>query len=197
MKTIITAIAIAAISIFAVEKAMAEDWDKSQHNFKVDMNEFNFEYRAERNSTEDHIQFGYKPMSKLNLQLRYRDNADAEDEYRFRGTYDVYEGEHLYAKQRLEYRHWQNKDDFWRVRPIIGVQKKFSDFKVYAETQLTYNVGKKGEKNDFKLDDGQFKVGVDYKITKDVTLGGFVQRDTDGDFNNKQTFFGTNIKYSF
>ena len=193
MKQLLTAF---VVMLLLPVSAFAEDFDTSQHNLKLRIGEYEIESRQEINSNKDHIQVGRKIGDKANVQLRYVDTDDAE--WRARVTLDVLKFGDFYAKQRVEFRHFQTAKDYWRVRPILGYNIYHTPtLKLFTEYQGSFNFGKDGEDNDFKLDSGQLKIGADYRINTFTTIGPFVQYEHDKDFNKDALFLGTTLKLEF
>ena len=190
LKTIFAILAIA----FLPSLASAEDFKTSQHNFKFKSGAFDGEIRQTLDSDKDHIQLGYT-INDLNIQFRHVDSAN--EEKRVRATYKLFENDNFYFRPRVEFRHFQSSDDYWRIRQIIGVKHKFDNVKVYAEFQPSWNLGKQGSDDDFKMDSGQFKIGSDVKLSDKVSFGPFIQLDTDKHFNKQDMFIGTNLEIKF
>ena len=196
MKQFLTVAFVAALTIVGVEKAFAEDYDTSQHNLKIDMGKWDFESRQTVNSDKDHIQIGRDLTEDINVQLRYTDAEDAET--RIRSTIDVLNVNGFYLKQRIEWRHFENSDDYGRIRPIIGYSNMINPgLKAYIDYQTSFNFDKEGEDNDFKIDAGQVKVGFDYRVHTFMKIGPFIQWEHDNDFDKSNVFLGTNITFEF
>ena len=157
-------IVIALAIMFGSSQAWAEDFETTQINTKIKVGNIDFENRQTSNSDSDHIQLGYT-YEGYNIQLRHVDKEDAET--RIRATKKVLDTEYLYGKARVEYRMFEDADDYFRIRPIIGL--KLYDgvsTKAYIEHQSSFNFDRAGEENDMKMDAGQLKIGVKQRSSR-------------------------------
>jgi len=176
--------------------ANANDFDTSQHNFKLRSGDIGGEVRQERNSAKDHYQLSYYGVDNLILDYRYVDNPN-NVENRIRGTYELYDNGTIFIKPRLEYRHFNEASNYWRLRSIIGVRYNISkDITAWTDTQTSWNFGN-GQENNTKIDTNQARIGIDYSVNSNTSLGTFVQYETDKDWNKTGVFFGTSVSIKF
>ena len=182
------------VVMFSAPAFANEDFDNFQHNLKITHGSWNFENRINTDG-DDHLQFG-KTIEGFNIQLRHTDADNSET--RLRVTKKVFEADRFYIKQRVEYRYFQNSDNYFRVRPIIGLDLRHSPgLGFWTEYQASFNFDKEGADNDAKLDAGQLKVGYDKQLTPFSKITPFVQYDHDEDWDKENIFLGINLSFEF
>jgi len=176
--------------------AIAGDFDTSQHNFKLKQDKVSLEYRETLDSDKDHLQLGYDITDNVTLEYRYVDSADIENRFRIKAKHKW--SEMLTVGTKVEYRKFQDADDYYRLIPIIRLSTgKLVNMEGYVNFEPRFNFGKQGESNDLRVDTTQTKIGFDYNLTDKVTVGPFLQYETDGDFDKTDVFFGTAVSVNF
>ncbi len=183
-------LAILAISLCGF--AYADDFEKSQHNFRLRSGDYGIELREEINSNKDHIQFSYFGLKNTEIRLRYVDNLGSK-EYRPQISYMVYDNKTFFFKPRLDYRHFAGDNpDYFSFRTSFGSFHNLnSNYRAWTEVNPIWDFGQSKE-NDMTLDKAQFRLGVEYMTSK-VRVGPFIQYETNGHFDHTDTFLGTNL----
>lgn len=187
---------ICYLVLVLASSAHASDFDTSQHNFKFKVGDFGAEIRQEANSPKDHVQLSYYGVNNLAIDYRYVDNP-SNSENRIRGTYNLYDNGTFFIRPRVEYRIFETTKDYWRVRSIIGARVSITDkVTTWVDTQLSWNFGD-GQTNNASIDSNQARIGVDYSLSNNTSVGTFVQYETDKDWNKTGVFLGTNFSIKF
>ena len=175
---------------------MAGDFDTSQHNFKIKDNKVSLEYRETLDSDKDHLQLGYDIADNVTLEYRYVDLDNIEN--RFRLNSKLYVSNYLTVGSKLEYRMFQDTDNYYRLIPTFKVVSgNLFNMVGYVNFELRFNFGKQDESNDLGVDATQTKIGFDYNLTDKVIVGPFLQYETDDDLSKTDVFFGTAISVNF
>lgn len=189
-------IPIAIIMLLLPVTAFADDdFEIQQLNFKVKVGNIELENRQELNSDKDHIQLGYS-IGDTTFQFRHTDADNAENRLRF--TTELFKTDYFYGKMRGEYRHFEDTDDYFRIRPILGVYLlNDASHRVRIEYQPSFNFEKENEKNDLQIDSGQVKLAYRKQVHAFAYVEPYIQYDHDGDFDKKQIFLGTSFVINF
>lgn len=196
MFRLITAMLFLSIMSTITTSAYAEDFDTFQGNLKIKWDKWDVESRQSTNSDKDHFQIGFSPVKDVNFQLRHVDRDDAE--WRGRVTINTYSNDYFYAKSRLEYRKFETADDYWRVRPILGLKLYDTpSTKAYVEYQASFNLGREGEDNDFDIDSGQVKLGLKQQVGAFSYIEPFIQYEHNEEFGKTNLFLGTSLVFQF
>jgi len=176
--------------------AIADDFDTSQHNFKLKQDKISLEYRETLDSDKDHLQLGYDISNNVTLEYRYVDADDIENRFRIKALHKW--SDSLTVGSKIEYRSFQDADDHYRFIPIIRLSTgSLHGMNGYVNFEPRFNFGKQGESNDLGVDATQTKVGFDYNLTDTLTVGPFLQYETDGNFDKTDVFFGTAVSVNF
>lgn len=183
---------LAVLAIFLCSQASADDFERSQHNFRVRSGDYGLELREEINSNKDHIQFSYFGVKKTEMRIRYVDNIGLK-EYRPQISYMLYQRNNFFLKPRLDYRHFLgNNPDYFSFRSTFGGDYIISPkYRIWSEVNPIWDFGQ-DKKNDFSLDKAQFRVGVSY-IDSDIKVEPFIQYETTGQLEHTDTFMGTTV----
>ena len=189
-------IVLTVIMCLATTLLLADDFEKSQHNFRVRSGNHGLELREEINSDKDHIQYSYFGVKNTEMRMRYVDNLESK-EYRPQVSYMMYRGQHLFLKPRLDYRYFiGEKPDYFSFRTSFGWDYFLSPkHRLWSEINPIWEFGQ-GRENDFNLDKAQFRLGVDY-VMSDIIVGPFIQYETNNHFERTDTFLGTNVTLKF
>ncbi len=188
-------IVILLFVVFLPSAVMAGDWDKSRHNFRFESRGLTVEVRVEAGNNKAHIQLT-KKINDFELAYRYAESTGLK-EHRGRMTYRRPTNGTLYAYPRLEYRFFEGDvDDYFRFRTAFGVKHRFGKIKAYAEFTPMWKFGR-GQTADLRMDQSQEVIGFEYKFTKPVSFGPFIQLETDNNFNRTGVFAGTNFTVKF
>lgn len=189
MKYILTVLAFVATS------ALAGDYDETQHNASVRVGDWGVGVRAINNSDNDHIELRYSGIKDVDLGFRYVNNpVNVERRYKF--TYNAWSNDNFYVAPRIEYRDFENADNYFRIRPTFGATTALGVAKVYAEFTPMFHVGDT-TRSDFKFATTQTKVGFDVDITKNVRFGPYIQYETDSSFHKTDVQLGTSLAVKF
>lgn len=188
---------VSALALTLLALPAKADFDTSENNWQVKSGRFDFALRTYINKDYVHGQIGVKVYKNLKVSYRYAeidvDNGADISEHRIRAENQVNILSWLYITPRVEYRIFGNDgDNHWRLRPEIGVHHTIDKFYVYAHFSPMWSFGlEEGNKTFTRT---KTKVGVDYMITENVSVGPFYQHDTDGNWNTSNQFIGTNVK---
>jgi len=188
-------ISTAILMLLLPASAFADDFDTQQFNFKFKVGDIEIENRQTLNSDKDHIQLGYS-IGDTTFQFRHTDADNAENRLRF--TTELFKTDYFYGKMRGEYRHFEDTDDYFRVRPIVGAYLlNDASHRVRLEYQPSFNFEKENEKNDLQIDSGQVKLSYRKQLHAFAYVEPFIQYDHDEDFDKEQIFIGTSVVINF
>ena len=197
-KTMITSTLMTLFTSLLVTPSFAADsFDYSQHNFTVKSGNISLKYR-------DHSRLD-KWMTQLDVKIagygyayRYQ-QSKGNVEHRFRLSLPKaldYKG--FSIAPRFEYRAFNkdSKDDFANVWLRVQYQKKFGAFKAYAKIQPKFAIDRDGY-DDGEYYEAQNNYGVDYKVSDKLSVGVYLEQNTDDDWNVKSEFIATKVSYKF
>lgn len=172
--------------------AVADDFEKTQYNFKVRSNDYGLELREEINSNKDHVQISYFGFNNTEIRLRYVDNIGLK-EYRPQISYVVFRNENFFFRPRLDYRYFLgDSPNYYSFRTTVGARYRLNqNYHVWSEVNPIWDLGS-GKSNDAVLDKAQFRLGFDYAY-KDIQVAPFLQYETTGDLHHTDTFLGTTV----
>lgn len=187
---------VAILAIFLCSQASADDFEKSQLNFRVRSGDYGLELREEINSNKDHVQISYFGVKNVEMRFRYVDNINSK-EYRPQISYMLYQGNNFFLKPRLDYRYFLgNNPDYFSFRSTFGGGYTISPkYRLWSEVNPIWDFGQ-DKKNDFSLDKAQFRFGMTY-TNSDIKIEPFIQYETTGHFKHTDTFLGTNFTLTF
>lgn len=187
------------ILVFAIATpvipAAAKDWsDRVQNNFTVDGKHWGFGGRFYFNYGTSQMILRYKFDDSWASQYRYVMKSDpGANEHWFRLQHKDIRFKEFFWNSRIEYRIKESTDDVFRFRPQTGFKfNVLEKAKVYyvIEPHWEYNFGK--SRGRFKFT--QHFLGFDGKLNKNVTLGSFIEIDTNDNWEMELAFLGTRVE---
>jgi hypothetical protein len=189
MKKLILFLAFAA-GISTV--SFAEDFEKTQLNFRVRSGDYGLEIREEIRAEKDHIQLSYFGIKATEIRLRYVDSIDAK-EWRPQISHFVYQSDRFFFRPRLDYRYFLGENpDYFSFRTSFGTRFDINNqYNVWTEVNPIWDFGQ-GKPNDTNLDKIQFRLGVERQFEK-LRFSPFIQHETDGNLDHTTTFLGTTL----
>lgn len=197
-KTMITSTLMTLFTSLLVTPSFAADsFDYSQHNFTVKSGNMSLKYRDHSRLDNWMTQFDVK-IAGYGYAYRYQ-QSKGNVEHRFRLSLPKaldYKG--FSIAPRFEYRAFnkESKDDFANVWLRVQYQKKFGAFKAYAKIQPKFAIDRDGY-DDGEYYEAQNNYGVDYKVSDKLSVGVYLEQNTDDDWNVKSEFIATKVSYKF
>ena len=197
-KTMITSTLMTLFTSLLVTPSFAADsFDYSQHNFTVKSGNMSLKYRDHSRLDNWMTQFDVK-IAGYGFAYRYQ-QSKGNVEHRFRLSLPKaldYKG--FSIAPRFEYRAFnkESKDDFANVWLRVQYQKKFGAFKAYAKIQPKFAIDRDGY-DDGEYYEAQNNYGVDYKVSDKLSVGVYLEQNTDDDWNVKSEFIATKVSYKF
>ena len=197
-KTMITSTLMTLFTSLLVTPSFAADsFDYSQHNFTVKSGNMSLKYRDHSRLDKWMTQFDVK-IAGYGYAYRYQ-QSKGNVEHRFRLSLPKaldYKG--FSIAPRFEYRAFnkESKDDFANVWLRVQYQKKFGAFKAYAKIQPKFAIDRDGY-DDGEYYEAQNNYGVDYKVSDKLSVGVYLEQNTDDDWNVKSEFIATKVSYKF
>ena len=197
-KTMITSTLMTLFTSLLVTPSFASDsFDYSQHNFTVKSGNMSLKYRDHSRLDNWMTQFDVK-IAGYGYAYRYQ-QSKGNVEHRFRLSLSKaldYSG--FSIAPRFEYRAFnkESKDDFANVWLRVQYQKKFGAFKAYAKIQPKFAIDRDGY-DDGEYYEAQNNYGVDYKVSDKLSVGVYLEQNTDDDWNVKSEFIATKVSYKF
>lgn len=103
------------------------------------------------------------------------------------------------ARPRIEYRMFDVEDD------VVPEREDYARFRAGAWTyyQLTdkvvpwASIDFYNNVSDMQFEQSRYQAGVDYKVTKEISVGPYVETRLDDDWNSRYTMLATQLKVSF
>ena len=197
-KTMITSTLMTLFTSLLVTPSFASDsFDYSQHNFTVKSGNMSLKYRDHSRLDNWMTQFDVK-IAGYGYAYRYQ-QSKGNVEHRFRLSLPKaldYKG--FSIAPRFEYRAFNkdSKDDFANVWLRVQYQKKFGAFKAYAKIQPKFAIDRDGY-DDGEYYEAQNNYGVDYKVSDKLSVGVYLEQNTDDDWNVKSEFIATKVSCKF
>jgi hypothetical protein len=187
-------LAIMALSLCG--NAIADNFEKTQHNFRLRHNDYGLELREEIKSNKDHMQFSYFGINKAEIRFRYVDNLESK-EFRPQISYMVIDNDNFFFRPRLDYRYFLGDNpDYFSFRSTVGGRYQMNqNYRLWTEINPIWDFGQSKD-NDTTLDKAQFRFGFDY-IANNLQFSPFVQYETDGKINHTDTFLGTTTTLNY
>jgi hypothetical protein len=168
----------------------AGDYEKTQHNVRFKQAYYAVELRQETNSLKDHYQIMYYGIKNFEFRYRYVDNPQGQ-EHRPMISYLGLRGDIISLTPRLDYRHFEGTaPNYISFRTAVTAQKNIGNFNLYGNVIPIWNIGA-GSTNDAKIDNFQFRLGFDYRTPYSVSMGPFIQYETDSNLEKTNVFLGT------
>ena len=197
-KTMITSTLMTLFTSLLVTPSFASDsFDYSQHNFTVKSGNMSLKYRDHSRLDNWMTQFDVK-IAGYGYAYRYQ-QSKGNVEHRFRLSLPKaldYKG--FSIAPRFEYRAFnkESKDDFANVWLRVQYQKKFGALKAYAKIQPKFAIDRDGY-DDGEYYEAQNNYGVDYKVSDKLSVGVYLEQNTDDDWNVKSEFIATKVSCKF
>ena len=197
-KTMITSTLMTLFtSLLFTPSFAADSFDYSQHNFTVKSGNMSLKYRDHSRLDNWMTQFDVK-IAGYGYAYRYQ-QSKGNVEHRFRLSLPKaldYKG--FSIAPRFEYRAFnkESKDDFANVWLRVQYQKKFGAFKAYAKIQPKFAIDRDGY-DDGEYYEAQNNYGVDYKVSDKLSVGVYLEQNTDDDWNVKSEFIATKVSCKF
>ena len=197
-KTIITSTLMTLFATLFVTPSFAVDsFDYSQHNFTVKSGNMSLKYRDHSRLDKWMTQFDVK-LADYGYAYRYQESK-GNVEHRFRLSFPKaldYKG--FSIAPRFEYRAFnqESKDDFANVWLRFQYQKKFGAFKAYIKLQPKLAIDRDGYE-DGEYYEAQNNYGFDYKVSDKLSVGVYLEQNTDDDWKVKSEFIATKVSYKF
>ena len=184
-------------SLLVTPSFAADSFDYSQHNFTVKSGNMSLKYRDHSRLDNWMTQFDVK-IAGYGYAYRYQ-QSKGNVEHRFRLSLPKaldYSG--FSIAPRFEYRAFnkESKDDFANVWLRVQYQKKFGAFKAYAKIQPKFAIDRDGY-DDGEYYEAQNNYGVDYKVSDKLSVGVYLEQNTDDDWNVKSEFIATKVSCKF
>lgn len=192
---ILTAIIFALVVTIPVFPTIANDWsNRVENNFSVYCNHWGLGGRSYMNYGTSHVILRYKFDGSWASQYRYVMKKGGDTiEHWFRLQHkDVNLGA-FFWNSRIEYRIKESADDVFRIRPQTGIK-----FNVLEKAKAYYIVEPHWE-YDFGKSKGYFKfaqhfIGFDIKLNKNVSLGPFIEINTNDNWEKELAFLGSQLE---
>ena len=191
---------LVAGSLFAATSAHALD-DYTEHNFKVSTGNLSLTARDYDGLDKWMGQIDYKIDVPFVSGLAYRyQESKGSVEHRYRVNFKpVLKYGNLSVTPRAEWRAFdkESKDDFgnvWlRVQYKQPITESLSGY-ILLQPKFAFD-------ND-NFSDGEYytsqnQIGLDYKVTSNVTFGIFGEKNYDEDWKTDSIFLGTNVSVKF
>jgi hypothetical protein len=169
--------------------------DFVENNWILETENFTGEVRTFINADYYHVDLEYRtPVKGLSVGYRFAE-AGKLDEHRFDILYTYEITDWLYVKPSIEYRVFNSvgPESKFRFRPLIGLTAPtWNKLTAYAEFTPMWEFGSGVDGFDFTRT--KTVVGVDYEISKNISIGPFFEYDTLGNWDTEVMYFGTNLK---
>ena len=197
-KTIITSTLMTLFATLFVTPSFAVDsFDYSQHNFTVKSGNMSLKYRDHSRLDKWMTQFDVK-LADYGYAYRYQE-IKGNVEHRFRLSFPKaldYKG--FSIAPRFEYRAFnqESTDDFANFWLRFQYQKKFGAFKAYIKLQPKLAIDRDGYE-DGEYYEAQNNYGLDYKVSDQLSVGVYLEQNTDDDWKVKSEFIATKVSYKF
>ena len=184
-------------SLLVTPSFASDSFDYSQHNFTVKSGNMSLKYRDHSRLDNWMTQFDVK-IAGYGYAYRYQ-QSKGNVEHRFRLSLPKaldYSG--FSIAPRFEYRAFnkESKDDFANVWLRVQYQKKFGAFKAYAKIQPKFAIDRDGY-DDGEYYEAQNNYCVDYKVSDKLSVGVYLEQNTDDDWNVKSEFIATKVSCKF
>jgi len=215
VKTLGVAVVAAALTFGVSAAYAAEDFKKIENTVRVETKGIGVDMQANINNADRVFGIDYTLKGITGRYERAEGATDASDENRISLGYDrtwIQRGPiAVSAGVTAQYRMPDDSasDRWFKISPVVKVtmypmrsvdaEGKASDGKiaVYGQAQPNVAYDKAGVTDFTEIVDTNWKAGVDYSVTKNLTAGVYVQTDTDKDWNRTSTFVGTGLKIKF
>ena len=175
--------------------ANAKDWsNRVENNFTVDGKHWGIGGRSYMNYGTSHVILRYKFDGRWASQYRYVTNKGGDTiEHWFRLQHKDIKLWAFFWDSRIEYRIKESRDDAFRFRPQTGFK-----FNVHRRAKAYYIIEPHWE-YDFGKSKGYYKfaqnfIGFDMMLNKNVSLGPFIEIDTNDNWEKELVFLGTQLE---
>ncbi len=192
---ILTTIIFAFVVTVPVFPAIAKDWsNRVENNFTVDGKHWGLGGRSYMNYCKSHVILRYKFNDSWTSQYRYVTSKGGYTiEHWFRLKHKDISLGAFFWNSRIEYRIKESTDDVFRIRPQTGFKfNALEMIKAYyiAEPHWEYNFNK--GKGYFKF--AQHFIGFDIRLNENVSLGPFIEIDTNDNWERELVFLGSQLE---
>ena len=192
---LLTTIIIVFADTIPVYTILAKDWsDRVENNFTVDGTHWGLGGRLYMNYGTSHVILRYNFDGSWSSQYRYvTKNGGDVIEHWFRLQHKDIKLWAFFWNSRIEYRILESTNDVLRFRPQTGFK-----FNVLDMVKPYYIIEPHWE-YDFSKSKGFFKgvqhfIGFDIVLNKNVSLGPFIEIDTDYNWQKQLVFLGTELQ---
>ena len=172
--------------------ATGDVWsNRVENNFAVDGEHWGLGGRSYMNYGTSHVILRYKFDDSWASQYRYVTKKDGGTiEHWFRLQHKDFKWKAFFWNSRIEYRIKESTNDVFRIRPQTGFKfNVLEKVKAYyiAEPHWEYDFGKR--RGYFKF--AQHFLGFNIALDKNVSLGPFIEIDTNDNWKKELVFLGT------
>lgn len=206
----ITAAVLMVLSSMVAQADVDQDWDFSEQNYTVGLKSTGTEvtYRNVAGSDYEHVEidqrlnfsvFGFD-LSNAQVLYRYAENDDNTTERRYTGRYDIWHCDTLglTVTPEVAYKVLEDQQDYTRLSVIAKFSKPvpgIANTNAVLVLKPRWYLGE-SQKEDFEADDGRYQAGLEYTWNK-LTVGGFVEYNTDTGFEKQYWQTVTRVAYIF
>ena len=174
--------------LFVTTNVWADNPEYNEYNYKLNY-ENNYTTYRHTNLDTWHVEYGHK-FKYVDVTYRYAD-LNVTQEKRIKFTVPVWSYENFDIKARMEYRSFDNKEDHWRYRFIVGYKYNITP---YAQAWIKLQP-RWAFKNNQKRFDSRDQAGIKFSYMG-VSVSPFWERYSEGDLNNRTlNVFGTYFEY--
>ena len=145
-----------------------------EYNYKMAIDKTDYTFRHREGTW--HIEAGIK-QNNTHVMYRFAD-LDGIIENRIKLTQDLYKNGGFSLQTRMEYRHFDHADNYWRFRWILNYKKDIGNAEAWIKLQPRWKLD-----GDTTLDDARDQAGINFKFGN-VKVGPFIER-----------YAGTNLHY--
>lgn len=208
MKNVFFAAIMAVTASLA--QAQDQDWDFSEQDYTLGLNSTGTDitYRNIAGSDYEHVEVGQRlkfdlfglDLSKAQVLYRYAETDADTTVRRYTGRYDIWHNDTLglTITPEVAYNVVEDAQDYTRLSLIAEFRKPLPwvcDTDVVLTLKPRWYLGE-GQKEDFESDDGRYQLGLEYRWQK-LTVGGFVEYNTDSGLEKDFWMTGTRVAYTF
>lgn len=188
---------LVAGSLFATTSAFARN-DYEEHNVTVSKGNLSLTARDYDGLDKWMGEVTYK-LNGHGLGYRYQESkGDVEHRLRYTGK-TLVKVWNISVSPRVEWRAFdkESKDDFGNVWIRVAYKQPITEnLTGYVKLQPKFAFDKEGF-SDGEYYESQNQVGVDYKVTSNVTFGIFGEKNYDENWDTDSVFLGTNLSIKF
>ena len=220
MKLFITLLATLFLFTACKEKpaeAADTNWQKSEHNYNIQHDNFGLELRNQYRSDYQHIEPSYtlgKKWYGMTAAVRiaeedgareYRPKLDhqiinwsPEDSINSDGTTSK-SNTQFWVGHRIEFRNYENEstNDYWRYRAIVKVDIGLTErYSIWGQTEPRWTFGQ-GQVDDTKIDDIRNQAGIKINLDDNISFSPYIEVIADKDMKQESMMVATALSINF